>query len=237
MSVVDDYYNSFYRELAKLDALGNDFSKIRDILPPLKGNEKILDIGAGYGSVSEELIKRGFKVYAIEINEEAIISLEKKGFIVLKKDINQPLEIEEKFDIVLLLDVLEHVFNPLFLLQEVKKVKKKDGYCIATVPLYFDLLDRFKILVTGSVISLDNLCYGKELYRKFRSHNYDHIRFFRPKEVIEMGNIIGFKVDEIIYLPTTYFGRNKILKVLIRLFMSIPIYSNTNSDFIRTAFL
>lgn len=220
MGTVEDYYNNFYRELAKLDAAGNDFSKIKDMLPTLRGDEKILDIGAGYGTVSEELVRRGFKVFAIEINDEAIEKLKQKGFIVLKKDINQSLGIDEKFDIVLLLDVLEHVFNPLFLLQEVNKIMNYGGYCIVTVPLYFDILDRLKILFTGSIISLDNLCYGKEIYNKFRSFNYDHIRFFRPKEVLEMVNIAGFKVDKLKYIPTGYYGKNKILKILVRLFIN-----------------
>lgn len=220
MNRIEQYYNEFYKELAKLDAQGNSFEKIKDLLPPLRGDEVILDIGCGFGSVSDELIKRGHKVYAVEINKEAISVLKQKGFIVYEKDINKPLDIEEKFDIVLLLDVLEHVFDPLSLLDEAKRVTKESGYIIVTVPLYFDILDRLKILFTGSVISLDNLCYGKDLYNMFRSYNYDHIRFFRPKDVIEMGHIVGLNIDKIVFKPTTYFGSSKILKLLIRLFIN-----------------
>lgn len=216
--MIEDYYNSFYKELSKLDEEGNTFDKIKNFLPKLNGNEKFLDIGCGHDSVSEELIKRGFSVTGVEINEDAINSLKQKGFKVLKKDITKPLEIYDKFDIVMLLDVLEHVFDPLFLLNEAKKVtKKKGGGCIiVTIPLYFDILDRFKILFTGSVISMDNLCYGEENYKKFRSYNYDHIRFFRPYEIIEMGDILNLKVDKIEYSPTSYIG-NKLIKIFVRL--------------------
>jgi 2-polyprenyl-3-methyl-5-hydroxy-6-metoxy-1,4-benzoquinol methylase len=218
--VIEEYYNNFYQELSKLDEMGNTFSKIEKFLPVLKGNEKIIDIGCGHGGVSSELIKRGFEVYGVEINDEAIISLKEKGFKVFKKDINKPLHIEEKFDIVLILDVLEHLFDPLFLLNEGKKITKQGGAIIINVPLYFDILDRFKIFFTGSIISIDNLCYGEEIYKKFRSFNYDHIRFFRPKEVIEMGEKLRLKPEKIGYNPSSYMGKNIFLRSILRLFIN-----------------
>jgi len=216
MNNFEDYYNNFYKELSKLDEIGNTFDKIKSFLPKLKKGEAFLDIGCGYGGVSYELIKKGFDVTGIEINDDAIKSLKQKGFEVYKKDITKPLSIYKKFDIVMLLDVLEHVFDPSFLLNEAKKVIKEKGYIIVTVPLYFDIVDRIKILFTGSVISVDNLCYGEENYKKFRSYNYDHIRFFRPKEILEMGERIGLKVDKIEYAPTGYSG-NKFLRLFTRL--------------------
>ena len=213
---MDNYYNDFYQELSKLDEAGNTFEKIEDFLPSLNGDEKILDIGCGHGGVSEELIKRGFSVTGLEINDDAINSLKNKGFTAIKKDITKPLELNNKYDLTMLLDVLEHVFEPYQLLKEAKKVTKADGYIIVSVPLYFDIVDRIKILFTGSVISMDNLCYGKENYKKFRSYNYDHIRFFRPKEVIEMGERLDLQIDKIEYFATGYSGQNIFLKLLIK---------------------
>ena len=37
---MNEYYNGFYKELSRLDELGNNFSKIQDFLPNLKGDEK-----------------------------------------------------------------------------------------------------------------------------------------------------------------------------------------------------
>jgi len=213
---IEDYYNNFYKELSKLDEAGNTFSKIERFLPILRGDEEFLDIGCGHGGVSSELIKRGHKVSGIEINKDAIESLKSKGFEVFHKDISKPLELDKKFDVVMMLDVLEHMFDPYALLKEAKQTVKKGGVVIVMVPLYFDIVDRLKILFTGSVISMDNLCYGKKNYLKFRSYNYDHIRFFRPKEVIEMGQGLGLKVDRIEYEATSY-GGNKILRLLVKL--------------------
>ena len=52
MSAYTYYYNNFYKELSKLDVLGNTFQKIKNLLPLLNGDEEFLDIGCGHGSVS-----------------------------------------------------------------------------------------------------------------------------------------------------------------------------------------
>ena len=151
---MQDYYNGFYKELSRMDELGNNFAKIESFLPELDGHEKILDIGCGYGGVCHDLIKKGFHVSGVEINQEAIASLKKKNFNVIECDITKKLNIKEKFEVVLLLDILEHLFDPYLLLEESKKITSKNGYIIATIPLYFDLVDRFKIWL---VFHLDNL--------------------------------------------------------------------------------
>ena len=212
-----DYYNNFYSELSKFDELGNDFGKISNILPKLKTGIRILDIGSGYGGVSWELIKMGFDVTAVEISEKALVVLKERGFTVINKDITNPLNLSESYNIVLILDVLEHLFDPIGLLKEAKKVLKDDGCIIISVPLYFDIIDRFKIFFTGSVISVDNLCYGEKNYLNFRSYNYDHIRFFRPYELIEIGKLLDLDIEEIIYVPTSYPGKSKFLKFIFRI--------------------
>lgn len=218
MSRADDYYNNFYKELARIDEQGNNFSKIEKFLPELSPGAKILDIGCGHGSVSHELVKKGFKVYGMEINRDAIESLKAKGFRVIECDITEPFKLNEKFDLILLLDVLEHVFDPLSLLGEAAKVLKDDGEVIVSIPLYFDLIDRLRILFTGSIISYDNLCYGREIYNKFRSYNYDHIRFFRPKDIFEMSSIVGLFVMETHYSPFWEVG--KLTKLLRRILIN-----------------
>ena len=84
-----------------------------------------------------------------------------KGFKTYLRDITKPLNINSKFDIILILDVLEHIFDPVNLLKEAKKIANYNGYIIVTIPLYFDIIDRLKILFTGSIISMDNLYLKK----------------------------------------------------------------------------
>ena len=202
-----DYYNGFYREISRLDAAGNHFSKIENLLPALRDGATVLDIGAGHGSVSEELVKRGFIVHALEANVEAIDVLKSKGFVAHLYDISQPIALGETFDLILLLDVLEHVFEPVKLLAEAAANLADDGRVIVTVPLYFDLFDRLRILRTGKVVSYDNLCYGKQIYAKFRSYNYDHIRFFRPADIGEIAQLAGLRIEKCEYGAMPRYSR------------------------------
>ena len=211
------YYNDFYLELSKLDEKGNNFSKIFDMLPLLSPTTTVIDIGCGHGGVCEKFISEyKLNVTGMEINEECLDSLKKKGYRAINHDITSAFNLEEKFDIVCLLDVLEHVFDPLSLLREAKKVCRDGGYILITVPLYFDLADRLRILFTGSIISYDNRCYGDELYNSFRSYNYDHIRFFRHSDLYEMAEKLGLTVDYVKYNPMAG-GRHFIVKLIRKL--------------------
>ena len=217
MSRIENYYNSFYRELSIIDELANNFEKIECFLPLLHGSETFLDIGCGHGGVSSELIKKGYNVTGIEINDEVINKLQGKGFKTYLRDITKPLNINSKLDIILILDVLEHIFDPVNLLKEAKKIANYNGYIIVTIPLYFDIIDRLKILFTGNIISMDNLCYGKDNYLKFRSYNYDHIRFFRPKDILEIGERLDLFVDKIEFTSTAYMGESRFIKLLFKI--------------------
>ena len=217
MSRIENYYNDYYRELSIIYERSNTFKRIKSFLPYLYGSETFLDIGCGHGGVSSELIKLGYNVAGIEINDEAINSLQSKGFKTYQRDITNPLNINSKFDIILILDVLEHLFDPLNLLKQAKDITNNNGYIIVTTPLYFDILDRLKILFTGSIISMDNLCYGRDNYLKFRSYNYDHIRFFKPKDIIEIGERLDLFIDKIEYTSTEYMGESKFIKLLFKI--------------------
>ena len=217
MSRIGNYYNDFYRELSIIDEQSNTFNKIESFLPSLYVSETFLDIGCGQKGGSPELIKLGYNATGIEINDEAINSLQSKGFKTYRRDITKPLNISSKFDIILILDVLEHLFDPLHLLNEAKNITNNNGYIIVTTPLYFDIIDRLKILFTGNIISMDNLCYGKDIYLKFRSYNYDHIRFFRPKDIFEIGENLDLFVDKIEFTSTAYMGESKFIKLLFKI--------------------
>ena len=216
MSTLKDYYNNFNSDISKIDAKYNCFDKISGFLPPLNSKLKILDIGCGYGSVSENLIRMGHDVYGIEINKEALKELKKKGFKTIACDITNKLPFgNNSFDGILLLDILEHVFDPISLLSEIRRVLKRNGFIIINTPLYFDLLDRMRILFTGNIISYDNKCYGKKLFRKFKSFNYGHIRFFQSKDLFHMLKITGFRIEKYKYIPMHGFGYSRVLGLII----------------------
>lgn len=99
---------------------------------------KILDIGAGYGYIESLISKHKFiKIYGNDISENAIRNLKERFKGSFKQESVYKMEYERNFfDIVFMLEVLEHVppSKTFKVLRDVKKILKKNGYLILSVP-------------------------------------------------------------------------------------------------------
>lgn len=100
-----------------------------------KKNPKILDIGCGTGKNMEELQKLG-TVYGLDHSSEALKFCRKRGLKLLTKGTAEKTNLEpNSFDIITILDVLEHTDDKKTLI-EMGRILKKDGIIILTVPAY-----------------------------------------------------------------------------------------------------
>ena len=93
----------------------------------------ILDVGCGDGSLIDALSWSGYKnLIGIDpyLNRDVI----KKGYKLLKKNIEE-LAGSENFDIIMLHHSYEHVENLFGVMQQIKKLLKKDGVCIIRIPV------------------------------------------------------------------------------------------------------
>src|SRR5437867_8094724 len=115
MPGAERYYNDFYEDVCRLDAVRSDYSKIADLLVDEVSDGcplRIADLGCGYGSVSSSLATQGYEVYGVDLGERALKTLSTKHIRAIKGDIAERLPIaDSSMDVVLLLDVLEHVFD------------------------------------------------------------------------------------------------------------------------------
>lgn len=94
---------------------------------------RILDIGAGTGDFLLEAKKKGWKVSGVEPNEQA-------GNIALEKGIKLATTSgkfsSNKFDVITLWHVLEHVYDLRAQIIELEHLLKKGGLLIIAVPNY-----------------------------------------------------------------------------------------------------
>ena len=120
------------------------------LLPkPNKG--RLLDVGCGVGTISLELQKRGFDVYGLDFSSVAIEKAREKGINAMKCDVDKdgiPFE-DNCFDVVWAGDVVEHVFDPVFLLKEMSRVLKPTGKVLITTPNDMNLIRRTYIFISG----------------------------------------------------------------------------------------
>ena len=84
----------------------------------------VLDLGCGDGTFLDSLKLRGNIAEGLDISQEAIKKCETKGHKVKLFDFSngQLPYADNHFDYVVMLDVLEHLYNPDSLLVEAKRV-------------------------------------------------------------------------------------------------------------------
>ena len=105
----------------------------------LKGKRpvKILDVGCGTGETLT-FIKKMFpkaKLYGVDSSISAIKYSKQRGHKNILKSLAEKLPFkDETFDVVLFLDVLEHIKNDQKVINEAKRVLKKNGSIIITSP-------------------------------------------------------------------------------------------------------
>jgi len=104
-------------------------------------NKDLLDAGCGSGIFSRELVLRGFNVTGVDLDEDAIENCN-NGMKQLNLDCTIVKESimdlksfkDETFDVVISTDVIEHVESSEKSIKELKRVLKKDGQLIITIP-------------------------------------------------------------------------------------------------------
>lgn len=150
------------------------------LLKKYKQGGKILDIGCGNGEFIQYLYLNGYGVYGIEQNsgakEYACRLIKDK---ILYKDIQQCNFEPESFDIVTMLQSLEHIYDLNNLFKEVHRILKRDGILYICAPD----INFYEYFLFGKY------AYNLEVPR--------HLYFFNRKTVSKMLLKYGFIVKTI----------------------------------------
>jgi len=116
---------------------------------------KILDLGCGDGMITKELCDHFDYVVGVDASREQIELARKKA----KKAIFYVSSIEdfdpsERFDSILLFQILEHLNDLINVLKRIKEWLNEDGYIVIQVPNALSLNRRI-----GKIMGLINDCY------------------------------------------------------------------------------
>lgn len=101
-----------------------------------KSGLKILDVGCGTGAVIEYLRFKNQQAMGIDASSIAVDYCRQKNLPVEKSEAHKTKFSEEVFDVVLALDLLEHLENPEEAIKEMKRILKQGGLLIITVPAH-----------------------------------------------------------------------------------------------------
>lgn len=111
----------------------------------IKEGGSVLDLGCGDGLLLEMLGDRVSKAVGLDISPEALQKCHTKGIEAHLQSFDDPLPYpDNSFEYVVLLDVLEHVYDPALLLKEAARVSSK--YVIVGVPNFSSLPARIQTM-------------------------------------------------------------------------------------------
>lgn len=100
-----------------------------------KNEIKILEIGSGLGYVTKSLRASGYNAFGIDVSSEAVkIAKESFGDFYQVEDLFLKAQNAERFDYVLMMDVIEHVENPVAFVEAALKLVAEGGELLITTP-------------------------------------------------------------------------------------------------------
>jgi len=157
--------------------------KILEILPA-KSGLRILDVGCGNGYLASELVKRGHTVVGIDFDEKAL-AIAKKHHPEIRvshqKAEDRLRQFMEDADVVIAIEVIEHIYSPQTFLANVLETLKPGGSVILTTPYH----GYWKNLAVAALGKWDGI---------FTVHwEGGHIKFFSTASMKRMLEVAGFK--------------------------------------------
>ncbi len=115
--------------------------------------KNFLEIGCGRGYTLRAIKDKGIETFGIEFSKESVAETRARGLNVheatLDAPVPEPIKAAGPYDVIALYSVLEHVPNPLVLLQAVRSLLALNGTLIVRVPKmssegpWLSLLDHF----------------------------------------------------------------------------------------------
>lgn len=183
--------------------------------------KNVMDIGAGKGEFLE-LIRENFKIeglFGIDYIDKNIKILKSKGIETFQIDldnfeINKYTHLKNKFDLVICLETIEHVFNTDRLFSFFNLILKEGGYLLISTPNTESIGYKLFYFVRGYP-------YGENHHVRFFTYKkLNQYAFFNGFDFIKSNNYFSFEIDIIKRISRL---RNEVMsKSISVLFFIIP---------------
>lgn len=161
-------------------------SPLQIIANYIRPHKTILDIGCNAGNFGKLVHSRNI-IDGVDINKSALRKAKKYYRRLFCLDLTREnLPVRQKYDYIVLADILEHLPRPDLFLKTISKLLKPDGQVIASIPN----IGRFEIRL--------KLLLGNFDYVDSGILNQDHLRFFTLKTGRQLFTDNGYKLIETI---------------------------------------
>ena len=160
------------------------------ILEYSKANSSVLEVGCGLGSLSFLMKEFDYDVTATELSDEIC------EFLKMFWDINvwqgDFANIQRAFDFIVVLDVLEHITNPVQFMDNLNKKLNATGVVCIQTPCY------------DHSLSYDVMLREKPNFKKLLVHN-QHSFIFSKESIKKLLHMLGLKY---VLFEDAFFGND-----------------------------
>lgn len=151
----------------------------------------LLDVGCSFGGFLSVAREQGFDTHGVEVNPDTAAIAQEAGLCVRTGTLDQARFPDERFDVVHLGDVIEHVPAPEELLAEVRRVLRRDGLLVIATPNHAALFPRAGLLLQRAL--------GVPWSHATPPH---HLHQFSTRSLERLLQRVGFDPLEACYAPS-----------------------------------
>ena len=161
---------------------------------------RVLDLGCRDGALTRAYLD-GNEVVGVDADHEALTEAARLGIETHWADLDQPLDLpDESFDVVVAGELLEHLRDPERVVADARRVLRKGGTFVASVPNAFRLKNRLQFM------------RGRP-----PDHDPTHLQMFSPADVRAL--LDGFEDQQL------HFVAGRLVPLHARLFANDIVFS------------
>ena len=172
----DDY--TYFTPQYEKSHRNKDYKKALQVLGEIEefcSNGHLLDVGSAVGTFLSAAQDRGWEPEGLEISEDASRIARQRGFLVHSGSIEDVSIRKDFYDVVTMMDSLEHVRNPLDALRKINLSMRRNGLIVIETPNFASI-------------------YRRLIGRRWVGFNKYHLFFFTPDSISAMLAAAGLKV-------------------------------------------
>jgi 2-polyprenyl-3-methyl-5-hydroxy-6-metoxy-1,4-benzoquinol methylase len=184
MPVLEDkkiYFDQYWREQPAEIADPRAYQRAEYIYRLLgQKSGTLFDAGCGRGVALDYFAECGYDVSGADISPLMVANLVQEGYNVCLADLekgNPP----GKYNIVLCLEVLQQLYDPLAAILKLKEALHADGELVVSVPNEFHIVSRLRLL------------FGRSHLGRY---DHSHIRLFAPARDRSLFERAGLQIAE-----------------------------------------